>query len=307
MRRRLLSGPSYPDGDVGDDQYTEENVKLLRKCNLAAGILHGISFAAALTLVLVFSSQSVFTELRTDYRVYGANATVSTGGTQPDAAGPFEVLCASLGFYRLSWIIIAFPAITSIFHLVIASVDSVNLSYSVAALREGRNPIRWYEYAITASLMVWVIAQLSGVTNVYMLTILVLMNVALQFQGYIMETVNVGRKRNVDNGFFWSPTVIGFILFAAQWLPIFAYFFAAITSERPPDADSVPWFVYSIVFGLFFQFLLFGLLMTAHYAGYPKWFSSHYNNEIAYVTLSFTSKLFLDWNLLIGIITNPMA
>lgn len=299
-REPLLKGP--PAGVA--DELTVANVKSLRRCNLAAGILHGLSFIAALTLVIIFIDQSLMTELRTDYKVYAANATNSTGGTQPDAGGPFAVVCSSLGFYKLSWVIIAFPAITSLFHLTIALNPELNDAYSRSTLGQGSNPYRWLEYSITASLMGWVIGQLSGVTNVFLLVVLVLVNIAMQYQGYIMEVVNVGRKRGT---YFWSPVVIGFILFAAQWMPIFVYFFAAITSDRPVGVDGAPWFVYTIVFGLFFQFLLFGMVMTLHYWGSPKWLRSNYNNEVAYIILSFTSKVFLDWNLLIGIITNPMA
>lgn len=275
-----------------------DKVKSLRRWNLAAGILHGISFTAALVLVIIFIDQSVSTELRTDYKVYDAASPTL------DIGGPFSVVSTSLGFYKLSWLILAFPFITALFHFVIALNPVINASYSQSTLQEGRNPYRWIEYSITASIMTWVIAQLSGVTNVFLLVTLVLVNIALQYQGYIMEVVNVRRERG---NYFWSPTVIGFLLFAAQWIPIFVYFFAAITSERPPAAEPIPWFVYTIVFGLFFQFLLFGLVMTFHYYGWPKWLRSNYYNEIAYIVLSLTSKVFLDWNLLIGILTNQMT
>lgn len=293
------------DPDVGDNMWTKNNQKSIRRCNIAAGLLHGVSFIAALTLTIIFLDQSISTELRTDYKIYDANATLSTGGTQPDSSGPFSVLCASLGFYKLSWVNIAFPLITSLFHLVIAFNPEINRRYSKYVLRDGINPYRWIEYSITASIMAWVIGQLSGITNVFLLVVLILVNVAMQYQGYIQEVVNVGRKR--ADGFFYSPIVIGFVLFAAQWLPIFVYFFAAITSDRPATAEQVPWFVYSIILGLFFQFAAFGLVMVFHYTGSPKWFKSHYNNEVAYIVLSFTSKVFLDWNLLIGILTNPMS
>lgn len=270
----------------------------LRRCNLGAGLLHLTSFIAALILVIIYSSSSLTTELRTDYRVYDANVTNST-------SGPFSTQCTSLGSYSISWVIICFPIITSLFHLVIALAPDVRAQYNVWTLREGRNPLRWLEYSITASLMVWVICQLSGVTNVFLLVVLVLGNVAMQYQGYIMEVANMGRTR--AQGFIWSPVTIGFILFAQQWLPIFVYFFAAITSPRPPTAEQVPWFVYTIVFGLFFQFLLFGMVMTLHYYGWPRILRSNYNNEVAYIILSFVSKFFLDWNLIIGIITNPFS
>lgn len=142
--------------------------------------------------------------------------------------------------------------------------------------------------------MVWVISQLAGITNVVTLVTQVLVNVCMQLTGYAMEVVNERRPRSMTD---YTAMVIGYVLFVAQWVLILTYFFANIS------ADGAPWFVYVIVIGLFFQFLLFGLLMTLHYAGPWAWFHSNYNYEWCYILLSFTTKLFLTWTLLTGIIT----
>jgi len=89
-----------------------------------------------------------------------------------------------------------------------------------------------------------------------------------------------------------------------QWVVVLTYFFSALTSPRPTGAEAVPVFVYVIILGLLFQFSLFGLVMVAHYCGFPKFMVSTYNNELAYIILSFVSKFFLTWVFLIGIITN---
>jgi hypothetical protein len=280
----------------------------LRRCNWAAAGFHFASFIAAITVGLVFLSDSAQVALTTDFLVYDANATVSTGGTAPDQAGPFSQACKVLGYYQVIWLVEFEPLITSIFHAVIAGVPSVNAWYNDNVLRLGRNPIRWYEYSITATPMIWVIAALSGVTNIVWLVVLALGNVVLQFTGYLMEEMNreprITKKRKPVR---WTPTLLGWILFLAQWIPVFVYFFAAITSERPPDVEMVPAFVYVTVFALFFWFSLFGLLMTLHYLGWPAFLRPLYNNEVGYVSLSFLAKFTITWSILIGTATNMRA
>ena len=250
--------------------YREQAVSL-RRWNIAAGLLHLASFFAALGVSIAYNERSYQTELTTD----------------------FNGVLRSLGLYRVVWVDLPFPLITAIFHFAVSAPANWRW-HSELVLNKGRNPVRWSEYSITASLMVWVISQLAGITNVVTLVTQVLVNVCMQATGYIMERVNERRPRSLHD---YSAMAVGYVLFVAQWVLILTYFFANIS------ADGAPWFVYVIVLGLFVQFLLFGLVMTLHYYGPWKWFHSNYNYEWCYILLSFTTKLFLTWTLLIGIIT----
>ena len=280
----------------------QRDKRSLRNCNIAAAIFHLISFGAALAVTLVFLEGSAQVALTTDFLAYDANATVSNGGTAPDQAGPFSQVCRVLGYYQIIWVLEFEPLITAIFHAVIAGVPAVNEYYSRNVLLAGRNPIRWAEYSITATMMIWVIAQVSGITNVVWLVVLALSNVALQYTGYVMEDMNLEPRK--EKPVRWVGTVLGWLLFVAQWVPVFTYFFAVITSDRPPTAEMVPVFVYLVVFGLFFLFSLFGLVVTLHYLGWPRWLAPLINYERAMVTLSFVAKFALTWIILIGVATN---
>lgn len=275
---------------------------MLFRLNLAAGLLHAASFIAALAVSIAYAGQSFNTEITTDFRVYDAN---STG---PSVAGPFSTVQKSLGYYPLIWVDLPFPLITAIFHLAIALVPFVRQMY-FDGIFPGKdpsgerflagNPLRWLEYSITASLMTWVLLQLSGVTNVFTLIVCgPIANIALQIQGHLQEKLK---------GTSYMPTVAGWLIFLGQWTVILSYFFTAVTSPRPLDAEQVPWFVFSIIIGLFFFFCAFGLVQLAHILEYPRFMKSAYAQDIAYLILSFTSKLFLTWNLLIGIATNGPA
>lgn len=246
---------------------------ILYRLNALAALLHFASFIGALVMSILYAGQSYMAELRTDFFI--GNVTSDN----------------SLGRYPVLWVDLPFPIITAIFHAVIAFHPAVNTYYTKSVLSGVGNPLRWIEYSITASLMVWVLMQLSGVTNVFLLLVGgVIVNIALQWQGHLQE-----KLKNTS----YVPTAVGWLLFVGQWTIVFSYFFAAVSS-----VEGVPWFVYTIVIGLFFMFASFGFVQLAYITGFPKFMASPYAQEIAFLVLSFTAKFFLTWNLLIGAATS---
>lgn len=188
-----------------------------------------------------------------------------------------------LGTYTLLWVDVPFSLITGIFHLFLAFGAESTTHYKSYVFVKGYNPYRWIEYAITASFMTWVILQVSGVTNI--LTLLVVgvgCNVALQAQGYFMDILNGN----------WVPTWVGWVVFSFQWTLIWTYF-----AYQAPGA---PWIVYSVVIGMFIQYCLFGLVQILQYT---RVWPDPYQIELAYIGLSYTSKFYLNWNLIIYMLT----
>ena len=187
-----------------------------------------------------------------------------------------------------------FALITGAFHFYLALAPETRTRYVSYVLRKARNPYRWIEYAITASLMTWVILQVSGVTNVLTLVMVgVVGNVVLQSFGWMMELYNPPPLKRVS----WWPTLAGWLLFAGQWTVIFAYFFAAAGSGR------APWFVYAVVVGMFVQFCAFGAVQLLYFTGRI----TAYRSEMVYVVLSLTSKLWLNWTLLAATLATPAS
>lgn len=237
----------------------------LKRLNIGAGLLHMINFVAGLILVVLYSSRSFRGILSTD----------------------FNLTYKQIGQYPLVWVDLPFSFITALFHLYLAYGAESNTRYRSYVFVKGYNPYRWIEYAITASLMTWVIMQVAGVTNVITLVVVgVVGNVVLQFQGHLMDISNPSNRTNT----IWTPTAIGWLLFCAQWALIWSYFFALTTRT---------WVVYTIVIGCFVFFCLFGLLQLLHYMRILK---DPYVVELGYMTLSYTAKFYLNWNLLINMI-----
>lgn len=276
--RRTFRPSVLETSDKKAPEYTKKNT--LIRLNIAACIVHSLSFIAALAMSIVYAPQSYQAQLTTDFRRYDT--------------GNFSTTLESHGYYQLLWVDLPFPLITAIFHGLIAFMPFVRDDYLKRIFAEKGNPLRWIEYSITASLMTWVILQLSGVTNIFLLVICgVVANVALQWQGHLQEIL---KQRS------YVPTLIGWLIFMGQWSVILSYFFTAVTSN-----NATPWFVYSIIIGLFFFFCAFGLVQLAHTTGIPSFMKTAYAQDVAYLILSLTSKLFLTWNLLIGIATNGPA
>lgn len=124
---------------------------------------------------------------------------------------------------------------------------------------------------------------------------------------FMFQKNNVKKERVV-----WWPFIVGFINFLIVWLIIFLYFFYTLAKSQ--FITDIPWFVWTIDIGLFFQFLLFGLVMLFHFLARSyhmqnmsiPWllqpFKLRFYYEIMYQILSLISKTFLVWFLFGGII-----
>lgn len=224
----------------------------LRATHAAAAVAHGIQSAYGFYLTNVTNADKGYFELK-------------NGET-------------SLGQYQLGNVVSAFPALSMINH-VWSVVDQPRYNQ---VLKQGYNPVRWGEYSISAGLMYWVIAQLCGITDIKVLSMLAVSNVALQEIGYSIEKdVALG-----NTGSAMRQEFAGFITFVATWIPLFVGFFTAL-QEAKGDVPSV---IYSIVFILFALMLCFGVWSVLYAVHRIKSFETV---EKGYLVLSFVSKSLL--------------
>lgn len=178
--------------------------------------------------------------------------------------------------------------------------------YQKYVMETQTNPVRWAEYALSAGAMVWVIATLSGVTELRTLITLCVMNVALQHIGYLIEVTHAARRhayepvapatRTAGVVLPSDLTRVGWLIFVGMWIEIGMSFFCVIrydTQQQPPDI------VYAIIVVLFVLFSTFGALQLAYISGCLKSFVAY---EIGYITLSFVTKMVLTWMVYGGVI-----
>lgn len=199
-----------------------------------------------------------------------------TDMTNPD--GPLKVIsevAADVSESTVGNLIVSFFAITGAFHLFYAL--NPNGVYINAVLR-GNNYFRWIEYSITATIMLFIIAILSGVKDIKAYYTLVVSGIAMIATGQWFET-SKGMAR-------WLPILVGFILLMGAFLTIWTSF-----RDRLDDANAagfnLPTWLWLTIIILFAFYASFGFVPVAQMI-FPG--ITPRNAEKVYLTLSLTSK-----------------
>ena len=149
-------------------------------------------------------------------------------------------------------------------------------------LERRRNDARWIEYSVSASIMIVLIAMLTGIGDVAALVALFGVNASMIFFGLVQEHTS----RPGEGGLlpFWLGCIAG----AVPWIAIAIYVVSPGTSANPPG------FVYGIFVSLFVFFNVFALNMWLQYRRVGPW-RDYLFGESAYVLLSLTAKSALAW------------
>jgi hypothetical protein len=158
----------------------------------------------------------------------------------------------------------------------------------IEGLKKGINKYRWYEYALSSSIMIVLIATLFGVYDIATLLLIFVANAAMNIFGLVMEQQNIGKKK-VD----WEPFIWGSVVGLAPWAVILLYMFGA------GNFDMVPWFVWAIVGTYFVAFNTFPINMILQYKKVGKWKDYLYGERV-YIILSLVAKSVLAWLVLFG-------
>ncbi len=157
-------------------------------------------------------------------------------------------------------------------------------------LRRRINYVRWWEYALSASVMIVVIAMLAGMYDLPSLVLIFGLTAAMILFGLVMEVHNQSTER-VN----WTSFSLGSLVGIVPWVVIGLYLIGPGT-HSPGD---VPGFVYGIYFSLFAWFALFPLNMWLQYRRAGPW-RDYLFGEGIYILLSLTAKSLLAWQTFAG-------
>jgi len=160
-----------------------------------------------------------------------------------------------------------------------------------AHLARSQNPIRWVEYSFSSSVMIVVIAALSGVQEIGTLMGIFGANAAMIMFGWSMEVANEGRERPQ-----WIHYIFGCIVGAVPWLVIFA---TLLISATEPNSAPIPGFVIAIFVTLLVFFNVFAINMVLQYRKIGPWRDYLYG-ERAYMLFSLVAKSLLAWQVFFG-------
>ncbi|HEU4974180.1 MAG TPA: heliorhodopsin HeR [Baekduia sp.] len=240
----------------------------LRTANVVVGLLH-----AAQALVLLAIASDAALPVTTSF-LTGPPGSGDYGATQL-----FELAFAPA--------VAAFLLLAAADHLLMAAPRVEGWYRRNVAV--GRNPARWSEYAISASLMVVLIAMLAGVREAAALIALFGVNAAMIFFGLVSERVN-RPGQPVD----WRPFAFGCVAGAVPWIAI-----GLQLAVSEAEGGDVPAFVVAIFVTLLLLFNSFAVNMALQLRGVGRWRDPLFAERM-YLVLSLVAKSALAWQVYAG-------
>ncbi|MFZ2374315.1 MAG: heliorhodopsin HeR, partial [Trichococcus flocculiformis] len=247
----------------------EITTEKLRRFNLIMGGLHLIQGIAMLFLATnVIQKIGEFSpEISQFYLAFNPETRSLETASRVLFELPFGVMVASFLF------------ISAIAHALVSIPKKLNEIYN-ADLVKGINKFRWFEYALSSSIMIVLIATLFGIYDIASLILIFIVNATMNLFGLVMEQLNVGRsKDNIE----WGPFIWGSIAGVAPWIAILLYMFGT------GNFGEVPWFVWAIVGTYFVAFNTFPINMILQYKKVGKWADYLYGERV-YIVLSLVAK-----------------
>ena len=243
----------------------ELTVQKLRRSNVIAGVLHLAQMIVVLALANDFTLPIV--------------ARYMAGPPGTTFADPITLLDAPIGLT-----VAIFLGLSAFFHFLVASPQFFG-RYS-AGLAQQRNYFRWVEYSMSSSVMIVLIALITGVSDVAAIVAIFGANAAMILFGWLQE-----KYETPGNG-GWLPFIFGCIAGIVPWLALIFY----VLSIGGPADTSAPAFVYGIVISIFLFFNSFALVQWLQYKKVGKW-SDYLRGERTYITLSLVAKSALAWQI----------
>jgi hypothetical protein len=241
---------------------------------------------------------------------------------KPDVATrSFSIMAENWYQVNLGYTISSFLFLSALAHFV--TILPKVYEWYIENLKQKINLIRWYEYAISSSVMIFVVAALCNINDGLTLLLLVGVNACMNLFGASMEmhnsalrkiahsqqvikTVKEGEKiiskmQETISTFRpnWSSFVYGCFAGSLPWIVMGVYFY--ITLDRLGDLTELPDRVKEVldtvrfIFpSLFLFFNCFALNMIAQYKEWGPW-KEYVFGEKVYILLSLLAKSFLAW------------
>ncbi|MDD3677816.1 MAG: heliorhodopsin HeR [Dehalococcoidales bacterium] len=250
-----------------EDASLDKKLKSLRVWNIVVGLI----LAAQAAVVALLTN---------DFRL----PVTSTFLTGPPGS-PLEL--QTLFNIPTGWGVFAFLAISALALLLIASPWV--FPWYKRNLLLSRNYGRWIEYFFSSSIMIVLISQICGISDIAALGAIFGINASMILFGALQEKYEKPGKPNLLS--FWFGSFAGII----PWIAILIYVLA------PGQAAAPPTFVYAIVISLFVFFNCFAVNMILQYKQIGPW-KDYLFGEKAYIFLSLTAKALLAWQVFAAVL-----
>ncbi len=251
-------------------QQTDLVYTKLRRFNWIMGLLHLIQGV----LMIVISNDTTY-PIFTNYLRFDRE----TFSLTPNPSLLYEL--------RFGPAVAAFLLLSAIAHFYLSTIGYRRY---VQNLKQGMNPVRFYEYALSSSLMIVLIGMLVGIWDLGSMILAFGLNAMMNLFGIMMELHNQYTKRTN-----WTAFVYGSIAGIIPWVVIVLYFAGALSSAGAEP----PGFVYAIIPTIFVFFNSFAINMVLQYKKVGRW-KDYLFGERVYIVLSLLAKTALAWQIFAG-------
>ena len=248
----------------------EKKFSGLRRFNLVMGFLHLLQGI----LMIILSND-------TAYPIYTSFLKFDTTKL---ALVPDLQLASEL---RFGPAVAVFLLISAVAHFFLATVG---YKLYVSNLKKGMNPVRFYEYALSSSVMIVLIGMLVGIYDLGAMILIFGINAMMNLFGIMMEFHNQHTQKTD-----WTAFTYGSIAGIIPWIVIVLYFVGSIAGE----GGEPPAFVYANIPTLFVFFNIFAVNMVLQYKKVGPWKDYLYGERV-YIILSLAAKTVLAWIIFAG-------
>ena len=242
----------------------------LRRFNLIMGFLHLI--------------QGIFMIIVSNDTTYPIFTNFMSFNTETLSLQPQPELLFDLRFGPAVAIFVLLSAVAHFY------LGTIGFNRYVANLKKGMNPVRFYEYALSSSLMIVLIGMLVGLWDLGVLILLFGINASMNLFGIMMEYHNQYTEKTN-----WAGFIYGSFAGIVPWIVIFVYFYGSLAGSdaKPPE------FVYAIIPTIFVFFNIFAVNMVLQYKKVGQW-ADYLFGERVYIILSLAAKTALVWQIWVG-------
>jgi hypothetical protein len=249
------------------DSLVEKQIGRLRIWNIVVG--------------LILAVQAVLIAVLTNDFSLPVTATFMSGppGTAPELHHLFNI--------STGWGIFIFLAISACALLLIAS--PLVFPWYKRNLLQSRNYGRWIEYFFSSSIMIVLISQITGISDIAALLTIFGINACMILFGALQEKYEKPGKPS------WIPFWFGSFAGIIPWIAIIIYVVAPGLNASPPG------FVYGIIASLFVFFNCFAVNMVLQYKKIGPW-RDYLFGEKVYIILSLTAKALLAWQVFVPVL-----
>jgi hypothetical protein len=188
---------------------------------------------------------------------------------------------------QTGWGVFGFMAISALALLTIASPWV--FPWYKRNLLQNKNYGRWIEYFFSSSIMIVLIAQICGISDIAALLAIFGINACMILFGALQEKYEKPGKPG------WLPFWMGSFAGIIPWIAIAVYVAAPGLNVSPPG------FVYGIIVSLFIFFNCFAINMVLQYKKVGRW-RDYLFGEKVYILLSLTAKALLAWQVFANVL-----